>query len=172
MDNQNPSKKREIIAVLAVLIVIVAIVGFTMANGKDDEAETAGDSTSTSTSTSNDDTANSDPDAAVSNDNTDGSYKDGTYTATGAYTSPGGSESIEVTVTIKDGVITSTSADANASDAEAEEYQGMFLSAYEDLVVGKNIDDVDLSRVSGSSLTSQGFNNALDDIKQEAEVSA
>jgi uncharacterized protein with FMN-binding domain len=172
MDQQSTSKKREIIAALAVLIVIVAIVGYTVANNKDENTESAG----TGTTTSNNDSSNStagDPDQSVSNDAaSNANYKDGTYNATGAYTSPGGRESIDVTITLKDGVISDVSAEGNASDVEAEEYQGMFLAAYKEQVVGKNIDDVSLSRVSGSSLTSQGFNNALDDIKQEAETSA
>jgi len=36
-------------------------------------------------------------------------------------------------------------------------------------VIGKNIADVQLSRVSGSSLTPEGFNNALATIKSQAQ---
>lgn len=46
----------------------------------------------------------------------------------------------------------------------------MFKSGVSSLTVGKDIDDVKLSRVSGSSLTSTGFNSALDTIKTEARV--
>lgn len=96
------------------------------------------------------------------------SYKDGSYSATGSYSTPNGQESIDLTVTIKDGVITSTSLVQNARSGEAKEYQAEFASGYKDLVVGKNVNDVSLSRVAGSSLTSNGFNRALNQIKDDA----
>lgn len=104
-------------------------------------------------------------------DSTDVSnYTDGTYTATGSYLSPGGRESIELTVTIKDGAIESTSMVAEASDAEAKEYQTLFDDHYKTLIVGKKVNGLSLSRVAGSSLTSNGFNDALDEIRQEART--
>jgi len=98
-------------------------------------------------------------------------YKDGTYSATGSYISPAGAESIELTVTIKDGVITSTSMKNEATDQEALQHQELFADHYKELIVGKKISDVaSLSRVAGSSLTSNGFNDALDQIKDDART--
>lgn len=97
-------------------------------------------------------------------------YKDGTYNATGSYSSPAGPESIELTVTLKSGIITSTSLVADATSGAAIEYQASFASAYKDSVVGKNIDHASLSRVAGSSLTSHGYNEALDLIKKDAKA--
>ena len=37
-----------------------------------------------------------------------------------------------------------------------------------DLVLGKDLDEVSVSRVAGSSLTSEAFNQAIDKIKTEA----
>jgi hypothetical protein len=70
---------------------------------------------------------------------------------------------------LQNGVITGTSATGGANDPEASQYQSQFISGYKSLVVGKSIDSVSLSRVSGSSLTSQGFNNALQQIKNQAK---
>lgn len=95
-------------------------------------------------------------------------YKDGTYSATGSYISPGGRERIDLTVTIQDGVITSTSLAANEASGGARDYIQRFASGYEQEVVGKSVNEVELSRVAGSSLTSIGFNDALDQIKDEA----
>lgn len=95
-------------------------------------------------------------------------YMDGTYTATGTYQSPGGQEEIELTVTLMDGAITSTEAKTQAASGTSRQYQQEFIRNYEDLVVGKSINEVELDRVAGSSLTSNGFNDALDEIKQEA----
>lgn len=97
-------------------------------------------------------------------------YKDGSYDAHGEYLTPGGSESIDLKVTLKDNVITGARVIQNAISAEAHEYQGKFASGYTSQVVGKKVDDVSLSRVAGSSLTPIGFNNALDDIKNDARV--
>jgi uncharacterized protein with FMN-binding domain len=97
-------------------------------------------------------------------------YKDGTYTEKGRYASPGGGESIDVTVTITGNIITSASVTQNATSKDAKEYQDVFVSGYKSLVVGKDVDQVSLSRVAGSSLTSNGFNNALELIKADARA--
>ena len=107
-------------------------------------------------------------DAATSSSSSVSSYKDGTYNATGSYSSPGGRESIELTVTIANGVIASTSLVENATSGEAKGYQEDFAAGYKSLVVGKSVDEVSLSRVAGSSLTSNGFNAALEQIKSDA----
>jgi hypothetical protein len=101
----------------------------------------------------------------------DAAYKNGTYTAVGNYTSPGGAERIGVTVTIEDGVIV----DSEVSTEYAERpntvrFQGIFQENFEPLVVGKNIDEVQLDKVAASSLAPKGFNDALEQIKQEARV--
>lgn len=97
-------------------------------------------------------------------------YKNGVYTATGKYDSPAGLESIGVSITIDNGVITSSSVTANATNNRSYRYQQAFIDGYKKLVVGKNIDTISLDRVSGSSLTPAGFNNALDQIKQQAQA--
>jgi uncharacterized protein with FMN-binding domain len=97
-------------------------------------------------------------------------YKNGTYSAVGTYTSPEGQENITVSVTLKNGVIVATSATNGAHDGTSRRYQNMFIGGYQALVVGKSIDSVSLDRVSGSSLTPAGFNNALAQIKTQAQA--
>ena len=97
-------------------------------------------------------------------------YKDGTYSATGNYVSPGGAESIGVTLTLKDDVIVDITTVSNAFRPETKIYQGKFISGYKTLVVGKKIDEVALTKVSGSSLTPKGFRDALAQIKVEAKA--
>lgn len=96
------------------------------------------------------------------------SYKDGTYDAIGNYISPGGDEQIDVSLTLKDGVINDINVTSLATRPTSKEKQGQFISGYKSMVVGKNIDDVSLTVVSGSSLTSTGFNDALNKIKAQA----
>ncbi len=97
-------------------------------------------------------------------------YKDGSYSAVGNYMSPGGSESVAVTVTLKDDVVTSAKVVANATRGESKQYQNKFISGYQSVVVGKKIEDINIIKVSGSSLTPKGFMDAL--VKIEAQAKA
>ncbi len=97
-------------------------------------------------------------------------YKDGTYSATGNYISPGGEESIKVTVTLKNDVISDANVVSLATRPESKNFQSKFISGYKALVIGKDIATVELTKVSGSSLTPGGFNDALSKIKVEARA--
>jgi len=97
-----------------------------------------------------------------------GSYTDGTYTAEGAYATPESVETISVTVTLEDGVITAVDVSGNPTKRESEQYQSQFIGGIAEVVEGKSIDEISVSRVAGSSLTSGGFNEAIEAIKAEA----
>lgn len=109
--------------------------------------------------------AASDASAAVSG----GNYKNGQYSATGSYMSPGGQQSIGVSVTLNNDVITALTLDRSQTKGTSAQFQEKFASGIDELVVGKDIDDLDVSKVAGSSLTSGGFNSAIDQIKEEAK---
>ena len=95
-------------------------------------------------------------------------YKDGTYTATGTYAVPEGSEQITVTLTVTNDIVVESSVVNDANEGDSRKYQSRFANSYKVQVVGKDIDDIRLSRVSGSSLTPNGFNAALAKIKTQA----
>lgn len=101
-----------------------------------------------------------------------GGYADGTYSAVGNYSTPGGTDSVGLTVTLENGVVVSTELEQHATSGNSARFQGQFASGYADLVIGKDIDEVRLSRVAGSSLTSNGFNEALEEIKEEARAAS
>lgn len=96
-------------------------------------------------------------------------YADGIYAATGNYVSPGGPREIGVTITLANGVITDSTFEGRAQDATSQRFQGEFADNYKQLIVGKNIDEVSLTKVSGSSLTPIGFTEALEEIKAQAQ---
>jgi uncharacterized protein with FMN-binding domain len=98
----------------------------------------------------------------------DASYADGTYTAQGTYATPETVETISVTVTLQDDTITAVEVVGDPQKSESEEYQGEFIGGIAAEVVGKDIDQLSVSRVAGSSLTSGGFNSAIEEIKQQA----
>lgn len=96
-------------------------------------------------------------------------YKNGTYSAVGNYMSPGGAEQIDVKITLKDNAISDVVVVSKATRPNSKLFQGMFVSNFKPQVVGKNIDEVMLTKVSGSSLTPKGFNDALEKIKGQAK---
>lgn len=96
------------------------------------------------------------------------SYEDGSYTAEGGYQSPNGPELVEVSLTLTDGVVTAVEVTPKASNSTSKRYQGQFAGGIAAETVGKPIDQLDVSRIAGSSLTSGGFKEALDAIKADA----
>lgn len=98
------------------------------------------------------------------------SYKDGTYSATGVYTAPSGSEDLGVSLTLKGNIITDVTVTNTAKNEVSIKLQNMFIDGYKVLVVGKDINTVKLDKVSGSSLTPKGFNDAIEKIKLEAQA--
>lgn len=101
---------------------------------------------------------------------TKSSFKDGSYTAEGAYGSPAGPESITVALTLKNDIVTDATVTAHATAPKSKYMQNAFISGFKTLVVGKNIKDVQLEKVSGSSLTPKGFNDAVAKIQVQAKA--
>ncbi len=95
-------------------------------------------------------------------------YVDGTYAAEGSYSTPESVETISVTVSLEGGVITSVEVEGDPQKAESAQYQAQFIGGISDEVVGRSIDEISVSRVAGSSLTSGGFNKAIEQIKADA----
>jgi uncharacterized protein with FMN-binding domain len=98
----------------------------------------------------------------------DSAYADGTYDAEGAYTSPGGNETVGVELTLEGGVVTAVTVTPQSENPTGEQYQERFASGISGEVVGVPLDELDVSVVSGSSLTSGGFNDAVETIKADA----
>lgn len=101
---------------------------------------------------------------------TTATYKNGTYAAEGAYTSPGGAEHVDVNLTLANGVITDIQVTPKATIPMSQRFQGLFADNYKQYVVGKKLDEVNLTKVAGSSLTPKGFADALAKIKAEAKA--
>ena len=97
-------------------------------------------------------------------------YKDGEYKQVGSYTSPAGQETIDVDLTLKGGVVTEVVVTPKAENPKSKYLQGVFIDNFKPMVVGKNIKDLNLGKVAGSSLTPKGFNDALTKIKAEAKT--
>lgn len=97
-------------------------------------------------------------------------YKDGTYTEVGSYSSPAGTEMITVTLTLANSTVTNSMVMRGANDPTASSYQSLFISGYKGKVEGKKLSDINLTNVSGSSLTPKGFMSALQQIEKDAQA--
>jgi uncharacterized protein with FMN-binding domain len=147
-------------AVTAIIVIVLIAIAAAAVVALNNSQKAAAPVTSDSTSPSSNQSQAPSPTASQ--------YKDGTYSATGSYSTPGGRESIELEVTLTGGTVQDTKLTQKGMTGEAKEYQARFASGYKTEVIGKSIDEISLSRVAGSSLTSAGFNNALDQIKRDA----
>lgn len=96
-------------------------------------------------------------------------YADGTYTARGYY---GGAPSyMTFTVTLEDGVISEVSSELMPENNDTSRgYQERFAEALPEEVVGRSVDEVEVGRLAGSSSCGDGFNDALAQIRDEAEA--
>jgi uncharacterized protein with FMN-binding domain len=99
---------------------------------------------------------------------TSADLKDGSYTATGHYQSPAGDSAVAVTVTLRSGTISAVKVLPKTQDPTAQQYESQFASGIGAVAVGKKIAGLQVGAVSGSSLTSQGFEAALSQIQKEA----
>jgi hypothetical protein len=98
-----------------------------------------------------------------------GAYKDGAYSADGTYTSPNGQETVGVQLTLSSGSVSDASITVHASNPMSKKFQEEFAGGIKAAVVGKKLDELNVSKVSGSSLTGGGFNQALEAIKTQAK---
>jgi uncharacterized protein with FMN-binding domain len=95
-------------------------------------------------------------------------YKDGTYTADGNYKSPNGTETVGVQLTLANGTVSAVEITEHPSNPNTRKFQGQFAGGIAAQVVGKSLDEIKVSKVAGSSLTSGGFNQAVEAIKAQA----
>lgn len=95
-------------------------------------------------------------------------YKDGTYKADGTYKSPNGTETVGVQLTLANGTVSAVEITEHPSNPNTRKFQGQFAGGIAEQVVGKNLDEIKVSKVAGSSLTSGGFNQAVEEIKTQA----
>ncbi|MFK0038845.1 hypothetical protein ACIQTW_03295 [Paenarthrobacter sp. NPDC090517] len=97
------------------------------------------------------------------------SYRDGTYSSDGTYTSPNGQETVGVELTLAADKVSAVNITVHPSNPNTKKFQGEFASGIAAQIVGKDIDELNVSKVAGSSLTSGGFNEAVEQIKSQAK---
>lgn len=159
---QEGSNGKKVVTGIVVIAAVALIYLFSMHHSQD--ADTTASMNGTPV------TASTQPDSPSTSVASNASYKDGTYTANSSYRVPHSSESIGVTLTVKDGVVTGTSLNQSEDNPESAQYQEMFAETYKSYVVGKKLSDISLNRVSGASLTTGAFDTALQQIRSQAQA--
>lgn len=166
---KTPTNTKSIIGFLVFLGVAAGAITLALSNKKEEEVPTMtrDENTATETATM---TGTSTLEASSTASSTAAltAFKNGTYSATGSYKSPAGIEQINISVTIENDIVTNTTYKGLAENSRSIEYQEKFGNGYREVVIGKNIATLQLSKVSGSSLTPVGFNDALGKIRDEA----
>lgn len=137
---------------------------------KDDDRDTNEASEGTSSDDDNPSSQTSGSATSSTSAASTASYKDGTYTTTVSYRSPGGMDKLGVSITLQGGIITDTTASAQPGNETSSEYEGAFVQSYKASVIGRNISTLSVGRIAGASLTSRAFNSALAQVRSQAAL--
>ena len=156
----RPSVRKSVFAGIAGMSLAGTVAGCAPSATESTPAAPAGSAAATSAA----------PSSGASPLATSGSvYKDGTYSADGNYVSPNGTETVGVELTLAGGTVTAVNITQHPSNPNTRKFQGEFAGGIASQIVGKSIDGLSVSKVAGSSLTSGGFNQAVEQIKAEAQ---
>lgn len=170
----SDQQRTKIIGIIIIVLLVVASTAGVVALQDQPSTTTVSRPTSTSTSTTTEspvDTSTQSTTSTTNTPDTSTGYKDGTYSAVGGFDTPDGYEEIGVKLTIASGLISAVAIDdSSIYIRESFEYTERFIGSIDNAVIGKSIDSLSLRRVAGASLTTNGFNNALDTIKADAKV--
>ena len=175
----KPQEKTFIVAGASAVLIAAGLGGSYLFFSKDNSSA-ANHATTTPTTTT--------PNTAATSGNTDttgtttnntsatpaqtasSGYKDGTYSATTQYRVPRGSNNIDVSVTVKDGIVTAVKASHDYNDRESGMYIDSFESTLQSAVAGKSLDGLQLNRIGGATLTTVAFDDAIASIQNDAKA--
>ncbi|WP_341998836.1 hypothetical protein MRBLWH7_000494 [Microbacterium sp. LWH7-1.2] len=93
-------------------------------------------------------------------------YVDGEHSARGWYGSLPSHQ--DVTLTIDDGAVTEVQITTPAEDETSLGYQQRFAQALPGAIIGRSLDEIAIDRLAGASGCSEGFMNALTQIREAA----
>jgi hypothetical protein len=93
-------------------------------------------------------------------------YKDGSYSAVGTFTAPGVTNHLNVSITVANDVVIDSSVTVPAgTDPTSRNYDNNFIANYKPYVTSKPLAGLNLSKIASASLTPNGFNDALAQIR-------
>lgn len=152
---KKENKSTKYIAIIGIIVIVIAVVGITYENSLRQQTQTASSGSVV---------------APVSKPVQKSMlYKDGTYSAEGDYIVHVGPQHIMVKITLKNDRIVDSTVTQEAKFGISAHMQSVFIANYKQYVVGKDISSVHLGKISASSLTPNGFNDALIKIESQAK---
>ncbi len=154
---QNKQNVSKWIALLIVVVLLGGLLAYVLSN----RMEGDDDGFSKNSVTSN---------TVVPTNTTSNNYKNGTYTAVGTYDSPAGTDTMDVSLTLNDGIVAAVTITPKVIVPASKRWFEKFNASVGPFVVGKKIDALNLTQISGASLTPIGFNDALEKIKTQAKI--
>lgn len=163
----NHNMQKTIASIVVLIAVALVAIG---ARAYDKKGSVAANMPTQNTPIVSTESTGSNSNSQVEGTSNSSEYKDGTYSAKANYFVPHGYESITVTLSVKNGVVTSSSIQNSQSDPESARFQQDFSAQYKTYVIGKNIKGLNLPYMAGASDTAQGFDNALHQIQNQAQV--
>ncbi|MCX8035348.1 MAG: FMN-binding protein [Candidatus Dojkabacteria bacterium] len=158
--------------------LIIVSAGIIFWNSRTSSNESAGGDVTdqpTTHTTNNDTTCTENDRCFVPSDinttvtNQTSTYKNGSYTTEVAYSVPDGFNKLKLSIKLENGKITEVNVTQSDIDSESKKYDRRFQSNYKSFVINQDIDNLRLDVVSGASLTTDAFNNALEKIRQQAK---
>ncbi len=165
-EQTQPSRNNNNLIIGLVVLALIGVVTYVAITPKNNKNQDSAEMISPSPIIALQEVQNT-PQNAVQK--TAGEYKNGSFESTGEYTVPGATEQLGVVVTLADGVISEVEVKQLAKLPISKKIQADFAAHFKDQVIGKNINDVALVKISGSSLTPKGFNDAIEKIKSQAK---
>lgn len=150
--------RKSIYAGIAGLSLVGTVAGCAPSAQSTPSPAATGQSSSTSSSTE-----------TSTGSSTTAGYKDGSYSADGSYISPNGQETVGVELTLSGGTVSAVNITVHPSNPNTRKFQTEFKDGIAAQIVGKKLDELNVSKVAGSSLTSGGFKQAVEQIKSQAK---
>lgn len=90
-----------------------------------------------------------------------------TLTFSPRYITPGGEETIDIMLTLANGVVTEATALPQAKHPTSKQMQAGFEQDFSGAVVGKTLSELEnIDRIGGASLTTGGFRRAVAELSQ------
>lgn len=154
--------------IIGIIVVVLVAVGFAMMKSDSvDEAPVATEVESSLPVPGNDAEEMVVTDETGEVEAVDTAVPDGAHTTSVTYLTPAKNEyRLEITLITENDVITDATI-VYSQGAEVDPNAQRFEGAYQEEIIGKQIDELDLSRVGGASLTTGAFNEAVDNILAE-----
>ena len=96
------------------------------------------------------------------------STNNSTYTTNVSYQVPESTETLGLTISVLNGTVTDVNVSLSKNKGKSINYQNNFEKSYKQFVVGKQLKDINLSRVGGASVTTKAFMDAIKAVQKQA----